>query len=183
MKIETWKTCPVCSDPLSLLSEPDERVHCSSCSFTQYRNPVPSSILVPINEHGQILLLKRNSEPMRGSWSLVGGFLNINESSEEGAVRECFEEIRVTVESSELEYMGSYSSVYGSSGRHTISNCYLVRLSSETIITLNQEECSEYKWYDYEEIPTNIAFEDCRLAIKYARKFITRTPEVDLLHI
>ena len=35
----------------------------------------------------KLLVIKRNFEPEKGNWSLMGGFLNSNESLEDGATR------------------------------------------------------------------------------------------------
>ena len=44
-------------------------------------------------EHGeQVLLCKRNIEPRRGKWTLPAGFMELGETSSEGAARETDEE-------------------------------------------------------------------------------------------
>lgn len=53
---------------------------------------VISVVLVAIRKDNNILLLKRNKEPLKGYWSLVGGKLHSDESIEECAVREVKEE-------------------------------------------------------------------------------------------
>ncbi|MCQ2190104.1 MAG: NUDIX hydrolase [Paludibacteraceae bacterium] len=42
-----------------------------------------------------ILLIKRNLEPYMGAWALPGGFIRMNETAEEGALRELKEETGV----------------------------------------------------------------------------------------
>ena len=39
-----------------------------------------------------ILLIERGIEPYKGTWALPGGFLNMDETVEEGAKRELYEE-------------------------------------------------------------------------------------------
>ncbi len=58
--------------------------------------PVPAVGAVVFRD-GQVLLVKRASEPNRGLWSLPGGALEISETVEAGAVRETFEETGVNV--------------------------------------------------------------------------------------
>jgi len=44
----------------------------------------------------QVLLVERGIEPYKGRWAFPGGFLNMEESAEEGALRELREETRLT---------------------------------------------------------------------------------------
>ncbi len=46
---------------------------------------------------GEVLLVKRGSEPNKGRWSLPGGVLEVGETVEAAAVRETLEETGVTV--------------------------------------------------------------------------------------
>lgn len=50
-------------------------------------------------EHeGQLLLCKRAIEPCRGKWTVPAGYMELNESSVEGATRETWEEANARVE-------------------------------------------------------------------------------------
>ena len=42
-----------------------------------------------------LLLINRGIEPYKGSWALPGGFINMNETAEDGALRELKEETGV----------------------------------------------------------------------------------------
>ena len=53
-------------------------------------------------ENGQVLLIRRGSEPRRGEWSIPGGMLELAETLEEGVVRELREETGVQVRVLEL---------------------------------------------------------------------------------
>lgn len=69
-------------------------------SFT-YRYPHPAVttdcvILTFHEERLKILLVRRGVEPFKGTWALPGGFLRMEESAEEGALRELREETGVT---------------------------------------------------------------------------------------
>lgn len=165
MQIENWKTCPLCSNSLAFYPEPDTRVICTSCDFIQYKNPIPTAIVLPVNEHGQVLLVKRNAQPRLGYWSVIGGFLNIRETAENGARRECKEEIGVNISNIPLIYVGNYPSLYGNSGRQTLSITYYCHLTVDTEISLSEEN-SEWGWFDLDNLPTELAFTDCELALR-----------------
>jgi len=44
---------------------------------------------------GKVLLIKRLREPFKDMWALPGGFLNMDETTEECAARELFEETKM----------------------------------------------------------------------------------------
>ena len=64
------------------------------CGAVFYENPIPATALVvPHSEDkNKILLVKRAVEPAKGKYSLPGGFLEIDETPEECAIRELREE-------------------------------------------------------------------------------------------
>ena len=46
----------------------------------------------------KVLLIERGNEPYKGRWAFPGGFLNMDESAEQGARRELMEETGMTAE-------------------------------------------------------------------------------------
>ncbi|MBI1391394.1 MAG: NUDIX domain-containing protein [Alphaproteobacteria bacterium] len=75
--------------------EGDDRLRsvCARCGFVDYENPkiVVGSVA---SLEGRILLCRRAIEPRRGFWTLPAGYLEVNESVEDGARREAWEEAR-----------------------------------------------------------------------------------------
>lgn len=69
-------------------------------SFTyKYPHPAVTTDCVILTFHEdrlKILLVRRGVQPFKGCWALPGGFLRMDESAEEGAVRELREETGVT---------------------------------------------------------------------------------------
>ena len=55
-----------------------------------------------IVEGGRALLVRRNTEPLRGEWSVPGGVLELGEKLREGVRREALEETGVEVEAGEV---------------------------------------------------------------------------------
>lgn len=81
------------------IPELDDRLRsvCEACGFVDYENP--KMVVGTIPESGnQILLCKRNIEPQKGFWTLPAGFMENDESVQEGAARETFEESNCQVE-------------------------------------------------------------------------------------
>jgi ADP-ribose pyrophosphatase YjhB (NUDIX family) len=68
-----------------------ERAVCPSCDTIHYENPLNVVGTIPYWGE-QVLLCKRNIEPRWGKWTLPAGFMELNETTEEGAARETDEE-------------------------------------------------------------------------------------------
>ncbi len=64
---------------------------CDECGYIQYDNPKIVVGAVAARE-GRILLCRRAIEPRSGYWTIPAGYLELNESSEQGALREAREE-------------------------------------------------------------------------------------------
>ncbi len=71
---------------------------CESCGMIHYQNPKVVIGCVPEHEDGRILLCKRAIEPRKGFWTVPAGFMENDETLEEGAARETREEALATVE-------------------------------------------------------------------------------------
>ncbi|MCB9958978.1 MAG: NUDIX hydrolase [Rhodospirillaceae bacterium] len=69
------------------------RLVCPDCGFIAYENPkiVVGSVAA---WQGRVLLCRRAIEPRTGFWTLPAGYLELNETSEAGALREAWEEAR-----------------------------------------------------------------------------------------
>lgn len=74
-----------------------ERAVCPSCGHTHYVNPLNVVGTLPVWGE-QVLLCKRNIEPRKGFWTLPAGFMELGESTAEGAVRETDEEAGARIE-------------------------------------------------------------------------------------
>lgn len=96
--------CCSCGKPVALqrvAHDARARFVCVSCGSIHYENP---RVLVGClaHYHDRILLCRRALEPSRGLWSIPAGFMEENESLEQGAAREMIEESGVQVDPAEL---------------------------------------------------------------------------------
>jgi len=74
-----------------------ERWVCDSCEKIHYQNPLVVVGCVP-EKDGKILLCKRAIEPRHGYWTVPAGFMELGESTAQGAARETLEEACAEVE-------------------------------------------------------------------------------------
>ncbi len=86
--------CSQCGQPTTRKIPPgDNRVRdlCEHCGAVHYQNPRMVVGTVPLHE-GKILLCLRAIEPRANTWTLPAGFMELSESSAQGALRETREE-------------------------------------------------------------------------------------------
>ena len=92
--------CRVCGAPTRYQVPTDdnrERAVCSACAEIHYENPLNVVGTVPVWEQ-QVLLCRRNIEPRKGLWTLPAGFMELGETTAEGAARETLEEAGAKIE-------------------------------------------------------------------------------------
>ncbi|MBM3621242.1 MAG: NUDIX domain-containing protein [Alphaproteobacteria bacterium] len=83
-----------------------ERLVCDDCGFINYENPKIVVGAVCLWED-RILLARRAINPRKGYWTLPAGFMELRETTEEGAAREAWEEACARIEIDAL--LGVYS--------------------------------------------------------------------------
>ena len=94
------KHCRTCGAPTRYaVPEGDnrERATCSACGTVHYENPTNIVGTVPVWEE-KVLLCRRNIEPRYGLWTLPAGFMELGETTAEGAQRETDEEAGAHIE-------------------------------------------------------------------------------------
>lgn len=81
-----------------------ERAVCPACGTVHYDNPLNVVGTVPVwgDDGAQVLLCKRNIEPRWGKWTLPAGFMELGETTAQGALRETDEEAGAQIELGEL---------------------------------------------------------------------------------
>lgn len=74
-----------------------QRAVCPACDTIHYENPLNVVGTVPYLGD-KVLLCKRNIEPRWGKWTLPAGFMELGETTAEGAIRETTEEAGANIE-------------------------------------------------------------------------------------
>ncbi|HEX7043253.1 MAG TPA: NUDIX hydrolase [Burkholderiales bacterium] len=98
------KYCSKCGSPVDLRVPDGDNVArhvCGECGEIHYINPKVVVGCVPRWED-RVLLCRRAIEPRYGLWTLPAGFLEINETTIEGAARETLEEASARVRIEQL---------------------------------------------------------------------------------
>lgn len=157
--------CPRCGAKFTNL---EDHLHCEMCQFNIYPHPSPATSVFIINEKKQILLNKRRYEPKKGFWDSVGGFVNTDESIEEGAVREAKEETTLDVKIEKI--VGSVPDIY--QGTPTVTIAFLASVISGEPVASDDAEVLQ--WFDINQLPSDqeIAFESVKRLLKKSVEII-----------
>jgi len=134
-----------------------ERAVCPACATIHYENPLNVVGTIPVLGD-KVLLCKRNIEPRWGKWTLPAGFMELGETTAEGAARETDEEAGAQYEIGELFAVMNVPRV------GQVHLFYRARLLSD--IFAPGHETIEAKLFTEEEIPWDeIAFRTVREAL------------------
>ena len=101
------------------------RAVCPVCNTVHYENPLNVVGTVPTTPDGRVLLCKRNIEPRWGKWTLPAGFMELDETTSQGAARETDEEAGAQIQ------MGPLFSVLNVPRMGQVHFFYLASLLSE----------------------------------------------------
>ena len=127
-------------------------------SYT-YKYPRPAvtadCIVITKEEEPKVLLIQRGGEPFKGGWAFPGGFMNMDETTEQCAVRELEEETGLRV--SNIRQIGAYSKVDRDPRGRTITVAYLA-VVNEPIAVTGQDDAAKAEWWPISDLP-HLAFD------------------------
>jgi 8-oxo-dGTP diphosphatase len=154
--------CPKCGSSLKTEKiEEKDRLVCTSCSYIFYQNSKPT-VAVLLEKDGMLMLTRRNINPFKGFWDLPGGFVEEGEHPHDAVKREILEETGLQVEI--VDFLGVYMDTYGDGENQssTMNLHYLARFTGG--IEKPGSDVDQIGWFTPEEIPENIAFNNCKHA-------------------
>ena len=89
--LSKFKFCPICGSTHFEINNFKSK-KCGSCGFTYYANPSSATVAFIMNEKDELLVVRRKNEPAKGTLDLPGGFVDMEETGEEGVMREVMED-------------------------------------------------------------------------------------------
>ena len=124
-----------------------------------YKYPRPAvtgdCIVITKEVNAKVLLIQRADEPYKGCWAFPGGFLNMDETIEQCAIRELEEETGLKV--NDVHQIGAYSKVDRDPRGRTITVAYLAIIDSP-ISVLGQDDAAKAEWWPLSALP-QLAFD------------------------
>lgn len=124
-----------------------------------YKYPRPAvtadCIVITREEEPKVLLIERGNEPFRGKWAFPGGFMNMDETTEQCAIRELEEETGLRV--SHIQQIGAYSKVDRDPRGRTVTVAYLAIVDAP-VEAKGQDDAAKAEWFPVSALP-QLAFD------------------------
>ncbi len=131
-------------------------------SYTyEYPRPAVTADMIVLTDESEpkILLIQRGGEPFKGCWAFPGGFMDIDETTEECARRELKEETGLEV--GEVKQVGAYSAVNRDPRGRTITVAYVTYIS-QALPVAGLDDAAQAKWWPVNALPP-LAFDHTQI--------------------
>ena len=115
----------------------------------------------------KVLLIERGDEPFKGCWAFPGGFMNMDETTEQCAIRELEEETGLKV--SKVYQIGAYSKVDRDPRGRTVTVAYLA-IVNKPIAVSGQDDAAKAEWFSLLALP-QLAFDHADIMRDAIRKY------------
>ena len=123
----------------------------------EYPRPAVTAdcIVMTKNNDTKVLLIERGHEPFKGFWAFPGGFMNMDETTEQCAIRELEKETGLKI--NEIKQIGAYSKVDRDPRGRTITVAYLAMVD-EPLPVRGQDDAAKAQWFSIKNLP-KLAFD------------------------
>ncbi len=147
----------------------------------KYPHPAVTTDCVVFGINGgkvNVLLIERGGEPYKGCWAFPGGFMNIDETAEQGVVRELNEE--TGLEADWLREFGTFTTVDRDPRERVITIAFYT-LTHKTDVQ-GGDDAARAQWFPLDEVPALAFDHDLMLqrALQQLKKDLRCDP--DLFH-
>ena len=115
----------------------------------------------------KVLLIQRGADPFKGAWAFPGGFMNMDETTEQCAIRELEEETGMKVAT--VHQIGAYSKVDRDPRGRTITVAYLAIIDSPMEVK-GQDDAAKADWFPITDLP-HLAFDHYDIMTDAVRLF------------
>lgn len=130
-----------------------------NCPVYRYARPAMSVDMVVFDERGghpRVLLIERGSEPFKGMLALPGGYVNIDETSKDAAIRELEEETGIIVLHNKVDEVGFFDRVDRNPIGRVLSMAYYCMYDGQPIKAA--DDAVSYQWCNVRCLK-NLAFD------------------------
>ncbi|MCH5242787.1 MAG: NUDIX hydrolase [Muribaculaceae bacterium] len=118
----------------------------------KYPHPAVTADCIVFNKEDNriyVLLIKRKNEPFKDCWAFPGGFINIDESAEDAAIRELKEETGLEI--STVEQLKAYSTPNRDPRERVITIAFIAESTIKDV--KGGDDAKEARWFDISTLP------------------------------
>ena len=135
----------------------------------KYPRPAVTADCVVITKEAEpkVLLIERGDKPFKGCWAFPGGFMNMDETTEQCAIRELEEETGLKV--SEVHQIGAYSKVNRDPRGRTVTVAYLAIIDAPMAVK-GQDDAAKAQWFPLSALP-ELAFDHDEIMREAVKKY------------
>jgi len=141
-----------------------------------YKYPRPAvttdCIVITGEAEPKVLLIQRGEQPFKGGWAFPGGFMNMDETTEQCAIRELEEETGLKV--SKVNQIGAYSKVERDPRGRTVTVAYLAIVDAPIAVN-GQDDASKAQWFPLSALP-ELAFDHADIMQDAIKLYTTLSP-------
>ncbi|MCQ2237571.1 MAG: NUDIX hydrolase [Bacteroidales bacterium] len=122
-------------------------------SYTyEYPRPAVTADVVAITKENdpKVLLIQRKFDPYKGCWAFPGGFMDMDETTEQCAIRELNEETGLVYSS--MTQIGAYSKVDRDPRGRTLTVAYLAIVDKPLLVNA-QDDAAKAEWFSINNLP------------------------------
>ena len=123
----------------------------------KYPHPAVTADCIVFNKEDDkilVLLIQRKNDPYKDCWAFPGGFVNINESAEDAAIRELKEETGLEI--STVVQLRAYSNPDRDPRERVITIAFIAESKIKDV--KGGDDAQDARWFDVSNLPS-LAFD------------------------
>lgn len=148
--LEKFHFCPVCGSTGFTVNNFKSK-RCQHCGFIYYANPCSATAAFIRNSRGELLVAVRAKEPAKGTLDLPGGFVDMDETAEQGVLREIVEETGLHVDSPRYLFSIPNRYLYSDMEIHTVDMFFEVFVGDD-VQPVADDDVERLKWIPLDKI-------------------------------
>ncbi|MCS6910435.1 MAG: NUDIX hydrolase [Anaerolineales bacterium] len=133
---------------------------CPACGHVHFIDP-KVAVCVLVERDGQVLMVRRRSDPERGKWSFPAGFVDAGEAPARAAEREALEETGLRVRVTTL-----LDVIAKSEAVETADILIVYRAEADDGAPAPGDDADEARYFPCDELPHELAFASTQIVIK-----------------
>ncbi len=164
--LDSFRFCPQCGSSRFDIHAFNAK-KCADCGFEYYKNPSPGVGVLIFDNQDRLLCIRRGKNPGKGLLGLPGGFVDLNETIEEAAIREVWEETGIKIELK--DFLGNIPNTYIYSGieQYPLDFYFSATITDDSHIKMQVDEITDILFIPRTEIKIEaFAFHSARILLK-----------------